>query len=235
MAFWNGRVYRGSEAATLPRRRAAGVRGVVQSLTAPMPGTVLKVLGAPGATVSKGDSLVILEAMKMELPLAALDDALVVAVSLQRGRAGAGRRDLDGVCPAPRHARRRGRAYTMTIFRGRHVTIVEVGPRDGLQNERARVSTADKIAFIDLLSAAQLPSSKCRRSSARSGCRKWPDAAAVFAGITRMPGTRYTALVPNMAGLDSRDVRGRHRDCDLRGRFGNLQPQRTSINHRRLV
>ena len=37
------------------------------------------------------------------------------------------------------------------------VTIVEVGPRDGLQNERAQVSTADKIAFVNLLTAAHLP------------------------------------------------------------------------------
>jgi len=42
-------------------------------------------------------------------------------------------------------------------FRGRRVTIVEVGPRDGLQNEQAHVATADKIAFVDRLSAARLP------------------------------------------------------------------------------
>jgi hydroxymethylglutaryl-CoA lyase len=42
-------------------------------------------------------------------------------------------------------------------LRGRRVTIVEVGPRDGLQNESATVATADKIRFVDLLTAAQLP------------------------------------------------------------------------------
>jgi hydroxymethylglutaryl-CoA lyase len=84
----------------------------------------------------------------------------------------------------------------------RHVTIVEVGPRDGLQNEQAIVSTADKIAFVDRLSAAHLPVIEVSAFVSPKWVPQMADAAEVFAGIARTPGTRYTALVPNLAGLD---------------------------------
>jgi hydroxymethylglutaryl-CoA lyase len=84
----------------------------------------------------------------------------------------------------------------------RRVTIVEVGPRDGLQNETALVSTADKIAFVDRLSAAHLPVIEVSAFVSPKWVPQMADAAEVFAGITRAPGTRYTALVPNLAGLD---------------------------------
>jgi hydroxymethylglutaryl-CoA lyase len=82
------------------------------------------------------------------------------------------------------------------------VAIVEVGPRDGLQNEQAAVSTADKIAFVDLLSAANLPVIEVSAFVHPKWVPQMADAAEVFAGITRRPGVRYTALVPNLAGLD---------------------------------
>jgi hydroxymethylglutaryl-CoA lyase len=82
------------------------------------------------------------------------------------------------------------------------VTIVEVGPRDGLQNEAVLVSTADKIAFINLLSAAGLPVIEVSAFVSPKWVPQMSDAAEVFGGITRRPGTRYTALVPNLAGLD---------------------------------
>jgi hydroxymethylglutaryl-CoA lyase len=81
------------------------------------------------------------------------------------------------------------------------VTIVEVGPRDGLQNERARVSTADKVEFVNRLSAAHLPVIEVSAFVSPKWVPQMADAAEVFAGITRAPGTRYTALVPNLAGL----------------------------------
>ncbi len=84
----------------------------------------------------------------------------------------------------------------------RRVTIVEVGPRDGLQNERASVSTADKIAFVDLLSAAGLPVIEVSAFVSPEWVPQMADATEVFAGISRRTGTRYTALVPNLAGLD---------------------------------
>jgi hydroxymethylglutaryl-CoA lyase len=82
------------------------------------------------------------------------------------------------------------------------ITVVEVGPRDGLQNERAGVSTADKIEFVNRLSAAKLPVIEVSAFVSPKWVPQMADAAEVFAGITRRPGTRYTALVPNLAGLD---------------------------------
>ena len=93
-------------------------------------------------------------------------------------------------------------AATVADFRGRRVTIVEVGPRDGLQNEHAQVATADKIEFVNRLSAAQLPVIEVGAFVSPKWVPQMADAAEVFAGITRAPGIRYTALVPNLAGLD---------------------------------
>ena len=87
-------------------------------------------------------------------------------------------------------------------LRGRRITVVEVGPRDGLQNEHATISTADKIAFVDRLSAANLPVIEVSAFVSRKWVPQMADAAEVFAGIRRAPGIRYTALVPNLAGLD---------------------------------
>jgi len=93
-------------------------------------------------------------------------------------------------------------AVTVADFRGRRVTIVEVGPRDGLQNEHAQVATADKIEFVNRLSAARLPVIEVGAFVSPKWVPQMADAAEVFAGITRAPGIRYTALVPNLAGLD---------------------------------
>ena len=87
-------------------------------------------------------------------------------------------------------------------FPGPAITIVEVGPRDGLQNENGAISTADKIAFVDRLSAANLPVIEVSAFVSPKWVPQMADAAEVFAGITRKPGTRYTALVPNVAGLE---------------------------------
>ena len=84
----------------------------------------------------------------------------------------------------------------------KRVTVVEVGPRDGLQNEHAPVATADKIAFVDRLSAAGLPVIEVSAFVSPKWVPQMADAAEVFAGITRRAGTRYAALVPNLAGLD---------------------------------
>jgi isopropylmalate/homocitrate/citramalate synthase len=90
----------------------------------------------------------------------------------------------------------------MIELKGRRVTVVEVGPRDGLQNEHVTVATADKIEFVNRLSAANLPVIEVSAFVSPKWVPQMADAADVFAGITRRPGTRYTALVPNLAGLD---------------------------------
>jgi isopropylmalate/homocitrate/citramalate synthase len=81
------------------------------------------------------------------------------------------------------------------------VRIVEVGPRDGLQNEAAPIATADKIAFVDRLSAAGHSLIEVSAFVSPKWVPQMADAAEVFAGIRRRPGTRYSALVPNLAGL----------------------------------
>jgi len=81
------------------------------------------------------------------------------------------------------------------------VTVVDVGPRDGLQNEAAAVSTADKIAFVDRLSAAGLPVIEVTAFVSPRWVPQMADAAEVLRGIARRPGTRYTALAPNVKGL----------------------------------
>jgi hydroxymethylglutaryl-CoA lyase len=84
----------------------------------------------------------------------------------------------------------------------RPITVVEVGPRDGLQNERASVSTADKIELVNRLGASGLPVIEVSAFVSPKWVPQMSDAEQVFAGITRRGGTRYTALVPNASGLE---------------------------------
>jgi hydroxymethylglutaryl-CoA lyase len=84
----------------------------------------------------------------------------------------------------------------------RRVTIVEVGPRDGLQNEKAAIATADKIRFVDRLSDAGHSIIEVSAFVSPKWVPQMADAGEVFAGITRRGGVRYTALVPNRSGLE---------------------------------
>ena len=81
------------------------------------------------------------------------------------------------------------------------VTIVEVGPRDGLQNVPAVPGTAVKVAFIDLLSDAGLPVVEVGAFVDPRRVPAMADTEAVVHAIRQRPGTRYTALVPNLRGL----------------------------------
>jgi isopropylmalate/homocitrate/citramalate synthase len=81
------------------------------------------------------------------------------------------------------------------------VTIVEVGPRDGLQNEAVRVSTAAKVAFADALAAAGLPVVEVAAFVNPERVPQMADAADVVRGLRRREGVRYSALVPNTRGL----------------------------------
>lgn len=82
------------------------------------------------------------------------------------------------------------------------MTIYEVGPRDGLQNEAAPVSTADKVAFVDALGDAGLSVIEVSAFVSPKWVPQMADAAEVFAAIRRRPGTRHVALVPNARGLE---------------------------------
>ena len=82
------------------------------------------------------------------------------------------------------------------------VRIVEVGPRDGLQNESAMVPTAAKIELVDRLSATGLRTVEATSFVSPKWVPQLADAAEVFAGITRRPGVAYPVLVPNLQGYE---------------------------------
>ncbi|MFC6839257.1 hydroxymethylglutaryl-CoA lyase [Xanthomonas theicola] len=80
------------------------------------------------------------------------------------------------------------------------VRLVEVGPRDGLQNERAWIATADKIALIAQLSRTGLHSIEATSFVSPKWVPQLADAAEVYAGIVPAPGVDYPVLVPNLQG-----------------------------------
>ncbi|HUZ72115.1 MAG TPA: hydroxymethylglutaryl-CoA lyase [Stellaceae bacterium] len=80
------------------------------------------------------------------------------------------------------------------------VRMVEVGPRDGLQNEAGSVPTAVKVALIDRLAEAGLRTIEVGSFVSPKWVPQMADTAAVMAGITRRSGVRYPVLVPNMTG-----------------------------------
>ena len=83
----------------------------------------------------------------------------------------------------------------------RAVRVVEVGPRDGLQNEPASVPTETKIAFIDRLSGTGLAAIETTAFVSAKWVPQMADNARVMAGITRKAGVSYPVLVPNMQGF----------------------------------
>lgn len=83
-----------------------------------------------------------------------------------------------------------------------HVRIFEVGPRDGLQNEKALIPTREKIALIDLLSSAGFDRIEATSFVSPSWVPQLADAGEVMAGITRAAGARYAVLTPNLKGFE---------------------------------
>jgi len=77
-----------------------------------------------------------------------------------------------------------------------------MGPRDGLQNESGIVATADKIRYVDMLSASGLPLIETTSFVRPDAIPQLTDAAAVMAGIARRAGVTYLCLTPNVRGLD---------------------------------
>lgn len=83
------------------------------------------------------------------------------------------------------------------------VEIFEVGPRDGLQNEKRRIETADKIALVDTLSGAGFRRIEVASFVSPKWMPQMADSAGVLAGIARAQGVRYAALTPNMRGFEA--------------------------------
>lgn len=82
------------------------------------------------------------------------------------------------------------------------VRIVEVGPRDGLQNEKALVPTAQKIQFIQMLAEAGLPVVEATSFVSPRAIPQLSDASDVMTGLARRPTTSYPVLVPNLKGME---------------------------------
>ncbi|GAB4263474.1 MAG: hydroxymethylglutaryl-CoA lyase [Pararhodobacter sp.] len=82
------------------------------------------------------------------------------------------------------------------------VEIFEVGPRDGLQNEKRMIPTAEKIALVDCLSGAGFRRIEVASFVSPRWVPQMADSAEVLAGIRRVPGVSYAALTPNMKGYE---------------------------------
>ncbi|SFC35791.1 hydroxymethylglutaryl-CoA lyase [Pseudomonas citronellolis] len=84
-----------------------------------------------------------------------------------------------------------------------HVRLVEVGPRDGLQNEKQPISVADKVRLVDDLSAAGLSYVEVGSFVSPKWVPQMAGSAEVFAGIQQKPGVTYAALAPNLKGFEA--------------------------------
>jgi hydroxymethylglutaryl-CoA lyase len=84
-----------------------------------------------------------------------------------------------------------------------HVTLVDVGPRDGLQNEKQTVSAAHKVELVHRLQSAGLKEIEVTSFVSPKWVPQMADNTEVMAGIQRQPGVRYSVLVPNMKGLEA--------------------------------
>ena len=87
-----------------------------------------------------------------------------------------------------------------------YVEIFEVGPRDGLQNEKSQIATKDKIALVDCLSGAGFRRIEVASFVSPKWVPRMADSAEVLAGIRRAEGLRYAALTPNMRGFEAAEA-----------------------------
>ncbi|MDO5643027.1 MAG: hydroxymethylglutaryl-CoA lyase [Paracoccus sp. (in: a-proteobacteria)] len=88
------------------------------------------------------------------------------------------------------------------------IEIFEMGPRDGLQNEKRMIPTADKIALVDLLSGAGFRRIEVTSFVSPKWVPQMADAGVVMAGIRRAPGVSYAVLTPNMRGYEAARAAG---------------------------
>src|SRR2546428_11614140 len=115
----------------------------------------------------------------------------------------------------------------MAAQRPRRVRIVEVGPRDGLQNEPAAIPTNVKVRYVDLLSEAGFNWIEVTSFVHPRAVPQMADADEVFRAIGKKPGVRYAALVPNPRGLDRALAAGGGENGPFLAPPANLSPART--------
>ena len=82
------------------------------------------------------------------------------------------------------------------------IRITDVGPRDGLQNQDATISVADKVRFVDLLARSGVAEVEVSSFVSAKWVPQLGDAEAVFEALARVPGVTYSALVPNLKGME---------------------------------
>ena len=85
---------------------------------------------------------------------------------------------------------------------GHKIRIFEVGPRDGLQNEKRLIPSSQKVELIDLLSQCGFERIEATSFVSPSWVPQMADAAEVMSAIRRRPGVRYAALTPNLQGYE---------------------------------
>jgi isopropylmalate/homocitrate/citramalate synthase len=88
------------------------------------------------------------------------------------------------------------------------VAVVEVGPRDGLQNEPTAVPAADKVRFVEALADAGLPVVEVTSFVSPKAVPQLADAGEVLAAVHRRAGVRYPVLVPNLRGMQRAEAAG---------------------------
>ncbi len=106
------------------------------------------------------------------------------------------------------------------------VNVVEVGPRDGLQNEPVHVASDNKIAFIDGLAKAGIRVIEATSFVSPKAVPQLADADDVFRKVTPLPGVRYTVLVPNERGYE----RARNAGCSAIALFTSASEQFSQKN-----
>ena len=89
-----------------------------------------------------------------------------------------------------------------------HVTVVEVGPRDGLQNEAATLAVDDKVRFVEMLADAGLPVVEVTSFVSAAAVPQLADADRVLPAVRRRAGVCYPVLVPNLRGLERATAAG---------------------------
>lgn len=94
-------------------------------------------------------------------------------------------------------------SFTDTGAAASRVSIVEMAPRDGLQNEKLLIDTRDKIKLVDMVSGCGFERIEVTSFVSPKWVPQLADAAKVMAGIARRPGVRYAVLTPNMKGFEA--------------------------------
>ena len=112
----------------------------------------------------------------------------------------------------------------------RTIRIVEVGPRDGLQNEPQLLPIATKAELIERLADAGLPSVEAGAFVSPRSVPQMADTAAVLKSVRRRPNVSYPVLVPNLKGLGGRRRRRRGRNRHLRIARSELSNSLIQVN-----